>query len=505
VKARKIISVICNTLGVIILSAVILVAGALLVLQLLGHQPMAVLSGSMEPVYHVGDLVFIDTNIPPEDMAVGDVVAFRISEETVVTHRIVAIDNSLGFTVKGDNNNVEDGAPVPYDIVIGRAWKEHIPGFGTLMMELGTTRGFAAGALLLALLIVLFLVPSLLSPSKKKKMASGMDDEPPQKGEGASEEAPGQEARKKERDIPEMPEEEAPEKGEKACMKELRAQKKDLLVQDKKIAALDKMRKVLLSEKKEIKTRIKALERVQTPPPRPASRRTPETAAEPERMMIPSAGEKVATDKWRPTYGKLAMVVSAIIFTVALSVGVTYALFTASPDPATNVIPLGRVGVTVIETSQKYELTEGNGYEADKDVSVQNTGIVPSYARVRVVGALDKFEEIEYNTDDWYYSDPDTGGDGYWYYIGILAPGDTTPSLFEYVKLKGGIDVDDFLIPDSDPAEYDFSSLDIAVYAEAVQSLAYTGDSPTPGTAAAAILAFENVKPVPPTPPPPEP
>jgi len=491
-KARKIISVICNTLGVIILSAVILVAGALLVLQLMGHMPMAVLSGSMEPAYHVGGLVFIDTNVKPEDLVVGDVVAFRISEETVVTHRIVAIDNSLGFTVKGDNNNVEDGAPVPFDIVIGRAWKEHIPGFGTLMMELGTTRGFAAGALLLALLIVLFLVPSLLSPSKKKKKASGKDDEPPQKGEGASEEAPEQEA----------PEKEVPGKGEKACMKELRAQKKDLLVQDKKIAALDKMRKVLLSEKKEIKARIKALERVQTPPQRPATRRAYEAAAEQERIIVPLAGEKVATDKRRPTYGKLAMVVSAVVFTVALSVGVTYALFTASPDPATNVIPLGQVGVTVIEPSQKYELTEDNGYKAEKEVSVQNTGSVPSYVRARVVGALDKFEPIVYNTGDWYYSDPDDGGDGYWYYNGILEPDQTTPPLFSFVQLIGGIDVDDFLIPDSDPAEYDFSSLDIAVYAEAVQHLAYTGDSPAPGTAAAAIIAFENVKPVPPTPSP---
>jgi signal peptidase len=163
----KIISRVCEGLGTVILIAIILAAGGLLGAQALGWQPMGILSGSMEPNYHVGGLVFIDTNAVPEDIAVGDTVAFHISEDTVVTHRVIAVDPAAGtFTTQGDANNVAD-APTPFERLIGRAGL-HIPMAGYALMNLKTTKGFAAGAIMIAVLIILFVIPVLLAPAKEK-------------------------------------------------------------------------------------------------------------------------------------------------------------------------------------------------------------------------------------------------------------------------------------------------------------------------------------------------
>jgi signal peptidase len=162
---KNLISKICNALGTAILLLIIVAAGGILALTLLGYTPLAILSGSMEPAYHVGGLVFINTNAAPDEVAVGDVITFTIGEDTNVTHRVTAI-GGREFTTKGDANDSEDLAPVPYDAMIGRAWL-HIPLAGYALMNLKTAKGFAAGALLVAVLIVLFVVPALLAPPKK--------------------------------------------------------------------------------------------------------------------------------------------------------------------------------------------------------------------------------------------------------------------------------------------------------------------------------------------------
>jgi signal peptidase len=168
---RTAISRTCNGLGTAILLLVILAAGSVMGLTLLGYTPMAVLSGSMEPAYHVGGLVFIDTNVTAEEIAVGDSVTFTLSADTVVTHRVTAIDAAArAFLTKGDANDSPDLAPVPFEALVGRA-AFHIPGAGYALMNLKTTKGFAAGALLVAILIALFVVPVLLAPGKSEKPA----------------------------------------------------------------------------------------------------------------------------------------------------------------------------------------------------------------------------------------------------------------------------------------------------------------------------------------------
>jgi signal peptidase len=164
---KTLISRLCNIVGTAILTAIIVVAGGILLLQLLGRKPMAILSGSMEPSYNVGGVVFIDTKVKPEDIELGDVITFTLGEDTMVTHRVIA-EEADAFITKGDANDTADLAPVPKDKLIGRAWL-HIPFLGYALMNLGTRKGFAAGAILIAILIVLFIVPALLTPGKEKK------------------------------------------------------------------------------------------------------------------------------------------------------------------------------------------------------------------------------------------------------------------------------------------------------------------------------------------------
>ncbi|KZX12537.1 signal peptidase I [Methanobrevibacter curvatus] len=83
-----------------------------------------VVSGSMEPTFYRGDIVIIEkTNFlgfqefNPEDVEVGDIVVYDASwYNKPVIHRVInktTIEGETYFTIKGDNNPVQDPYPVP--------------------------------------------------------------------------------------------------------------------------------------------------------------------------------------------------------------------------------------------------------------------------------------------------------------------------------------------------------------------------------------------------------
>ena len=121
VRVRKAFNIVTTSLLVL----VAVLAIALVGVRLFGIAPYTVLSGSMEPNYHVGSLIYVkpvDTNT----LQVGDPITYIIAGDTVVTHRIVEIipdygeDGSPGFKTKGDANQVEDGTPVHARNVLGK-------------------------------------------------------------------------------------------------------------------------------------------------------------------------------------------------------------------------------------------------------------------------------------------------------------------------------------------------------------------------------------------------
>ena len=111
---------ICNTLSALLLAALTAVALAILIPMLLGYREMAVLSGSMEPTYHVGSLIYVK-EVDPAELQVGDPITYVLNDDlTVVTHRIVEIsEDGEYFKTKGDANDAEDGTLVHYKNVVG--------------------------------------------------------------------------------------------------------------------------------------------------------------------------------------------------------------------------------------------------------------------------------------------------------------------------------------------------------------------------------------------------
>lgn len=119
--------------------AVLVVLGGVLAASVPYHVPQVVgadeayvvRSGSMEPAYEVGDVVFVE-RVDPETVQVGDVVTFR-TRSVLVTHRVVEVRDGPAFVVKGDANHHPDPVPVGADALVGVVVGE-MPHYGKLAL-----------------------------------------------------------------------------------------------------------------------------------------------------------------------------------------------------------------------------------------------------------------------------------------------------------------------------------------------------------------------------------
>ena len=119
-----------------------------------------VLSGSMEPVLHVDDLIIVRK---AEEFTVGDLVVYQ-SEQELIVHRIVSIDGETVIT-KGDANDTED-EPISTDEIQGKVVRR-IPAMGKIVGILRSPIG---------ILVILALAFALIELSfRKKKKADGVE------------------------------------------------------------------------------------------------------------------------------------------------------------------------------------------------------------------------------------------------------------------------------------------------------------------------------------------
>lgn len=164
----KIVKKICNILSMILLIALLVIAAALIVPKFLGYDQFAVLSGSMEPNIHVGAIAY-DKDVDPEELQVDDVVTYQLSDGTLVTHRITAIDEeNKTITTKGDANESEDAAPVAFENVVGK-YEFNIPYLGYISIYGKTPLGMAVICGVLVVMILLNFLPDALSEDKDQK------------------------------------------------------------------------------------------------------------------------------------------------------------------------------------------------------------------------------------------------------------------------------------------------------------------------------------------------
>lgn len=134
---------------------------------------------------------------------------------------------------------------------------------------------------------------------------------------------------------------------------------------------------------------------------------------------------------------------------------------------ATNVVTSGNIQFIIHEmTDQGKEFPKEGVYIVpgdivSKKVSIESACEHPFYLRVKVVYGIDSQElsaedcfKLNINEEHWQYHD------GWYYYTGIVNPGETTPNVFSHVEIVGSKVDNDYL----------GKTLTLSVVAHAVQS-----------------------------------
>ena len=130
-KGKKIFSILITIISILLILLNIYIIYEKVTLKsdtvnIFGYSFFVVVSGSMEPNISVDDLIIIKKQ---DYYTIDDVVTYK-STKTLVTHRIIRIDEEDIYT-KGDNNNTED-EPIKREQIKGKV-KHIIKGVGKLI------------------------------------------------------------------------------------------------------------------------------------------------------------------------------------------------------------------------------------------------------------------------------------------------------------------------------------------------------------------------------------
>ena len=147
-KGRKVFNTVYEVLSTIIIAAGVIFAAG----YLYGIRMYHVKSGSMGDILPVGCVCFVNTHESFEKIRAGDVIAFRVDEDMLVTHRAVRITPE-GIYTRGDENDTNDPDPVTAENYIGRTFYE-IPRIGAALEFFHTPKGTAVLVCVLLLIAV---------------------------------------------------------------------------------------------------------------------------------------------------------------------------------------------------------------------------------------------------------------------------------------------------------------------------------------------------------------
>lgn len=162
---------------------------------------------------------------------------------------------------------------------------------------------------------------------------------------------------------------------------------------------------------------------------------------------------------------KLSVVALAAII-LTLCTQETLAYYTVI-GKATNVVTSGAITLAIHETTDQGTAFPEEGVAVipgdvvSKVVTIENVCEHPFYLRVKIVYGINNQElsyedcfKLNINQENWTYLD------GWYYYTGIVEPGETTPCVFSHVEIVGS----------SVDTSYIGSTLQLTVVAQAVQS-----------------------------------
>jgi len=172
-KQKSLFMQVWNVFTTVLVAVVVVLAATLAGVRLTGLQVFTVLSGSMEPVYHVGALIYVKS-IDPAELVVGDDITFLLDEDTVATHRIIEVvpdendPSTLRFRTQGVANEHEDGSLVHYKNVIGKPVFT-IPLLGYVANYIQNPPGMYMAIAGGAILILLVFLPDLFSSEDEEE------------------------------------------------------------------------------------------------------------------------------------------------------------------------------------------------------------------------------------------------------------------------------------------------------------------------------------------------
>lgn len=138
-----------------------------------GFRSMTVMSGSMEPAVHTGDVV-VNRPISPLEARPGDVVTFRDPDggDRFITHRVRRIharDGRVGFVTKGDANTATERWSVPAGGEIGRV-EHRLPRLGYALVWARAPRARLILIAVPALLLGAFLIAEIWRPRRTERL-----------------------------------------------------------------------------------------------------------------------------------------------------------------------------------------------------------------------------------------------------------------------------------------------------------------------------------------------
>ncbi len=170
-KNRKFWKRLFNTLFFLLLGYIVMVLVVDDLAFLNRYHQKVVVTDSMEPTIHVGDMVIIDESIEKTDLTVGDIIAFNTTinnQDVVVIHYIYSIDrdnSSLTFQTIAEEANTPDDWVLNESDIIG-IYRGHVAFIGRIFLFAQSL----IGRIVIALNIIgIYLIYKILLKDSTKK------------------------------------------------------------------------------------------------------------------------------------------------------------------------------------------------------------------------------------------------------------------------------------------------------------------------------------------------
>lgn len=166
--------VVIRSITSILVFVVVFLALSVSVVRFFGFEVYGVLTGSMEPEYPTGSLIYVK-KIDTSSLQVGDTISFKLSENVIATHRIVELvpdENNpsvMQYRTKGDANDAADSSLVSTEDIIGKV-VFCLPKMGYFLNYIQSPTGITTTVLVSLLLIALVFVSELITADGSSRL-----------------------------------------------------------------------------------------------------------------------------------------------------------------------------------------------------------------------------------------------------------------------------------------------------------------------------------------------